>query len=81
MKIEISTHLAPPLFKDDFEFVFENAPDYLDSIRASLADGHAPDDIYRYYVRIAPHRQAFWLRLRHAAEYLLAEKAKESATK
>lgn len=65
--------LNAPLYEDAFDYVRDHAPQYLDRVEQALRAGATPEQIYGHYMLIAPHRQPFWLRLKHAAKYLQRE--------
>jgi hypothetical protein len=67
--------LDEPLFEDDYEWVRDNAPIYLERVQSALERGATPQGIYQYYMKRAPHRHAFWLRLKHAALHLQQRRA------
>jgi hypothetical protein len=69
-QLKIGLHLEPPLYRDDYEYIEENAPGFLLQLEAALLDGYSPQDIYLHYMDISPHRKPFWIRIRHAAIYL-----------
>jgi hypothetical protein len=69
------SNLDEPLFADDYEWVDENAGVYLKQVESALKAGATPADIYSHYMQIAPHRQALWLRLKHAAHFLQARQS------
>lgn len=62
--------LDEPLHEDDHEWVRDNAAVYLERIEQALAAGATPESIYQHYMKKAPHRYPFWLRLKHAACFL-----------
>lgn len=62
--------LLTPLFADDAAWLEENAPDYYTAVQKAIGEGLSPKAIYTFYMQQAPGRQALWLRVRHAAEFL-----------
>lgn len=63
-------NLLTPLFADDAAWLEENAPDYYTAVQEAISQGIQPKAIYTFYMQQAPGRQALWLRVRHAAEFL-----------
>lgn len=59
--------LTQPLCEDDYDWLSENAPQYINAVQASLAKKNEPDHIYHFYMSVSPNRQAFWVRVKHAA--------------
>jgi transcriptional regulator GlxA family with amidase domain len=62
--------LDEPLHEDDWEYLRDNAPQYLDRVEKALRQGATPEQVFQHYMRLAPHRYALWLRVKHAAMHL-----------
>lgn len=72
-KIDL-TILDTPLWEDDYDYIRDNAPLYLQHIQQALDAGYTPDQIYHHYMKLAPHRHPFWLRCKHAAKHIVEDK-------
>ncbi len=69
----IADILAPTLYEEDADWLEEAQPQYYAAVLSALAKGHTPGAIYTWYMQQSPHRQALWLRVKHAAMHLQNE--------
>lgn len=72
----LSPTLLPVLLEDDYNYIAEQHGEFMDALKSALDGGATPDDIYRFYMDRAPGRQKTWLRAKHAAMYILAQRDK-----
>lgn len=66
----LSIYLTPVLLEDDYNYIADKHGEFLEALKAALANGATPDDIYRFYMDRSPTRQATWVRAKHAAMYI-----------
>lgn len=61
---------GPAVLEDDADWLEQNYPNLHREVQQAVNEGHDPHKIYLRYYDLAANRDALWLRVEHAAQWM-----------